>query len=134
MNVIFWKIILAVSSISIIAIMWYVKKHGRRPIFTKALSLLFVLIILGLGYRSYLWYNREYDRPFLKIESKDNFWQSFLPTLLRGKGFAKEYLKSSARDSRPVMIATPIEVQVRFTDPINPRSPHGVLKVLFANK
>ncbi len=130
MQTLFWKLYLMFSIIAIIIVMIHVLFNRGLSILLKIAGV-FLLISTGWwGYQQYMFYEKQI--PFSKIEPNQNI--KLLPPLpLEEEPIVEKYLLAMNRD-RPIIIAFPLDVFIRFTDPVNPSSPHAIFRVLFANK
>lgn len=128
---IIWYIYLILSAIAIIIVIAYTLISKRSPIFLKVIVVLLLPFFLYFIIAQYTLYKKQ--KPFSKIEQTNNMKLVPLSMPLED-GLIKEYLRDRKQDNRPIIIAIPIEVQIRFTDPINPNSPYAIIRVLFINK
>jgi len=142
MNIALWKICLLITTVSFAMVIWVIIKKGMRSNALMILVILLISMMTGLGYQAYVWYNKDYGRPFLKTTKtteKDLYLLSKTtvqrpePLLIQDELRIKEYLKNIPKD-RPVIIGAPREVQIQFTDPLHPESPHAVFQIVFENK
>lgn len=126
MNITFWKIFLAISSLSIIMLIWYAQKTRKHAKAIKIALFTLLIFILFLGYQSYIWYNKKYNRPISTKKYK-------LSVPFEAEPKIKEYLGNISKE-RPVVVAIPLVVQIRFTDPMSPDSPHALSYILLKNE
>ncbi|MDD2688549.1 MAG: hypothetical protein PHT41_00125 [Candidatus Omnitrophica bacterium] len=125
MNITLWKILLVISTLSIIISFWYIQRSKK---YTGAIKIAFFVsigVIFLLLYQSYIWYNKKYNRPISK-----KIYRVIVP--LEVESHIKGYLKTINED-RPVVIAIPLIVQIRFTDPMSPNSPHALCYIFLKN-
>lgn len=134
MGIIWWKIFLILSVTAIIIVVGYTLKSRKHPKFIRMVSFILFISFFGLTYQAYIWYNKKYDRPVSKITRTDKMKVFFRLIPVEKEPPVEEYLKATNQYNRPVVIAFPIDIQIRFTDPISPNSPHAIIRVLFANK
>jgi hypothetical protein len=126
MNIAYWKIFLIISSLSTIILLGYLLKENKK--YTKiAVGALFILFLFFsfLMYQSKIWYNKKYNRPISK-----KAYRIVVP--LGSEPRIEEYLKNIDKN-RPIIVAIPLVLQIRFTDPMNPKSPHALMYILLKN-
>jgi len=138
MSVTTWKTLLVITTIIIVVVYKYATRNKELSKLTILSFIILTFTMAYLGYRSYHWYNKKYDRPFSKIEtgiseSTKKISQIILPLPIEKEPAIKRYLMSTQKD-RPIIIGAPREVQIKFTDPLNPTSPHAVFQIVFENK
>ena len=142
MNIALWKICLLVTAFSFATVIWVVIKKGMRSNALMVLAIVLISAMIGLGYQAHIWYNKDYGRPFLKTTKtteqdlcllEKTTVQKPEPLPIQDESLIKEYLKNTP-NNRPVIIGAPREVQIQFTDPLHPESPHAVFQIVFENK
>ncbi|MFA6142692.1 MAG: hypothetical protein WC738_05315 [Candidatus Omnitrophota bacterium] len=141
-----WKILFGITLLAIILVMNSIIRHRRITIINICFAVVLLILTVNLGYKAYSWYSKKYSRPFFQLLNLDrlNSWMLssrriysdsniLAPLPIEKEGFIAQYLLS-VNKNRPVIIGAPREAQIKFTDPLNPRSPHAVLQVIFENK
>lgn len=127
-----WNVYLVISSIAIISVLVYMlaSKHFAKLI--KVGVIILSPFIIYIGYNQYNLYKEQ--KAFPRIEEiKDRTKINRLVMPFESESHIKEYLNGISKD-RPVVITMPLIVQVRFTDPVNPTSPHAIFHILLKNE
>jgi len=89
--------------------------------------------IAYIGYNQYTLYKKE--KAFSRIhEIKDRTKINRLVIPFRLEPHIEKYLNSINNKERPIIITVPLIVQIRFTDPVNPKSPHAIFYILLKNE
>lgn len=133
MNITLWKILLIIATVGIFFVIYYRNRKGSLSMFVKITFFILIVIMLALGYQSYRWYNKKYNRPILKELKTDYARTPLLSIPIEENPFIREYLTEVDKD-RPVIIAFSQPLQIRFTDPLSPNSPHAIISTIFENK
>ncbi len=123
---------LLVSILTIFFVLVYIirSKSFARPF--KFIVLILFPVVIFVGYQQYTLYKKQKATlPLREVKDKEKI-RLVIP--LEEQPLIRKYLESIDRDNRPVIIAIPLILQVRFTDPINPASPHGICYILFKNE
>lgn len=119
MDMFLWKILFVYVVFSIIVILWLAIKRSKLTNIHKLFVVLFVILMFILGHQAYLWYNKGYDRPFLKTTKVVSDSSRVIGEILLVK-------------EKPLLVI-PIKFEIRYTDPLNPTFPHGIFYVLYQN-
>ena len=131
-TLILWGLYLLISIITIIFALVYIIRSKSFSSLFKIMVLILCPFVIFVGYQQYTLYKKQKATlPLREVKDKEKIK---LVVPLEAQPLIRQYLESIDRDSRPVIIAIPLVLQVRFTDPISPMSPHGICYILFKNE
>lgn len=129
---ILWNVYLVISIIAVISVLVYIIASKRFTGLIKVAVIILFPFIAYIGYNQYILYKKQ--KAFPKIEEiKDSAKINKLVMPFESESHIKEYLRGISND-RPIIVAMPLIAQIRFTDPINPTSPHAIFYTLFKNE
>lgn len=133
-----WYLYLFVSTIATVMVILYVFLNKKSSKVLRAVVAVLLIVFLVILVRYFIFKNE----PFFKIVNidtskklyqKDMLKHQILPLPIEAEPLIKNYLNKMSAD-KPLLIGVPREVQIKFTDPINPRSPHAIIRVVFENQ
>lgn len=130
-----WNVYLVISSIAAISALAYILVSKRFTRLIRVGVIILFPFITYIGYNQYILYKKQ--KAFPKIEEiKDRAKINKLVMPFESESHIKEYLNGISKISkdRPIIITMPLIVQVRFTDPVNPTSPHAIFYILLKNE
>ncbi|MCQ9208253.1 MAG: hypothetical protein NG712_02615 [Omnitrophica bacterium] len=128
-----WLTFVIASSTILIAVLIHTLLTKRYPIRVRIVLLLGYFLLGYWGYKQYIIF--EIERPKISKPTPivDKSLQPRLPLPIEEESKIKEYLNKTSKD-QPIIIGVPRQVQIQFTDPSYPSSPHAVFQIVFENK